>query len=1198
LANLVGACRDSGNSLQINPSRDDNAGAGTDGADYIEGGGGSDVIFGNQGQDDIVGGSSDLFTLTAPAQRNDQPNIILGGSGTDIARNDLGATGLNAHSHDSDAIVANNGDIVRLVGTNGTPMASGFLIFNYDNYTGETEHIVPRAIKLLDYTPGGPDLLGIAGPIVTGNLGAAVLPSGQAHGTEMHGENGDDFMYGGPGNDVMFGEGQNDTMIGGYGNDWMSGGTGDDGMLGDDGRLLTSREGLTEPLIGLTTPTTQQMIATGGNLQQALINVNGELLYRAVLVPDNLDPLHRQPFTLMPRPLYASDIMYGGLGSDMMHGGAGEDAMSGAEAPGITATGVVVTSYTNSYRSDGSKINNAPIESDYARPFNPGNVLGYNPSTTKFHEYDASDPLRKVMLNCDGSLFKGTVPAGCTGEPSTGFNWLLNFDATEGPLDTQWIQGQTKYAAVATDGNDALFGDLGHDWLVGGTGRDRLFGGWGDDLLNIDDNLDTHGGHNDQADTNPSYEDLAYGGAGRDVLIANTGGDRMIDWVGEFNTYLVPFSPFGMNMLSDQIQPGLPQFLYDLSKSDGADQTLAVRYASDPARNGEPFGELGLVLQQDAAYNDQRGKPRDPQAGNLTATRDVLRTSGTQVINSPGTCCDPPVGGSGTPKQVSAPLTVDNVSQTSMPAVISGPSGTAATYTVTDGTKTVGGAGIEAADGMLPATLDLSGLADGVLTVTLTPGDGTGPVTSAIVKNTVQPGSPGISALAYVGLSQVGGATFTVIGQPGAFAYLTVFDGVSWQDAAGTLDVTGTISLTLDLTRLSDGTLTATVTLTNASGSTSSNNLMFVKDTVAPAAPAVSLPAFVNLVNRTAVPLVVTGEAGATATVSATDGTTTVTGTGVVGSSGSVTIALNLTTLKDGRISASAYQTDLSGNVGAAGAPAVATKNTVPPAGGFTINAGGPVINGVVATTNPTLSMKLSFTDSTGLVTMAFSTNGGMTFGAPVTYASSASVAINGVDGVYIIAVQVMDGVGNPTVVTQQMRLDRIGPAISYTITAPANNGSYDVGQVVTLSYSGSDPDNVASISAVLDSKTTLNTGSSINTETLVAGSHTITITAKDALGNVSTSTINFQVHATIAGLTTAVNDGVTNGQITSSVAASKLLSLLSLAQSALNAGNNAQAKTYLNAFVSVVQQYSGKGIATAYANLMIGWANDLISRL
>src|SRR5258708_18597077 len=149
-------------------------------------------------------------------------------------------------------------------------------------------------------------------------------------------------------------------MIGGYGNDWMSGGTGDDGLLGDDGRLFSSRDGLAtgEPLYGIAPITTpSQLIATSGNLQQALINVNGELLYTALLTPDNLDPTHTAPHTTMPRPLYGSDVMYGGLGSDAMHGGAGDDAMSGARAP--------VASFNNSYNTAGTQLNRAPIRSDF-----------------------------------------------------------------------------------------------------------------------------------------------------------------------------------------------------------------------------------------------------------------------------------------------------------------------------------------------------------------------------------------------------------------------------------------------------------------------------------------------------------------------------------------------------------------------------------------------------------------------------------------------------------------------------------------------------------------------------------------------------------------------------------------------------------------------------------------------------------------
>src|SRR5207248_504463 len=111
----------------------------SDGDDYIEGNGGNDVIFGNLGQDDIIGGSSDLFALTLPTQRPDGKDLIFGGAGTDITRNDIGdattahSTGLpstaaddliinnpGSHAHDADVIIGDNGRILRLVGVNQT----------------------------------------------------------------------------------------------------------------------------------------------------------------------------------------------------------------------------------------------------------------------------------------------------------------------------------------------------------------------------------------------------------------------------------------------------------------------------------------------------------------------------------------------------------------------------------------------------------------------------------------------------------------------------------------------------------------------------------------------------------------------------------------------------------------------------------------------------------------------------------------------------------------------------------------------------------------------------------------------------------------------------------------------------------------------------------------------------------------------
>jgi hypothetical protein len=192
---------------------------------------------------------------------------------------------------------------------------------------------------------------------------------------------------------------------------------------------------------------------------------------------------------------------------------------------------------------------------------------------------------------------------------------LLNFDYSEGP------------GTPASDGDDCIFGDLGNDWLVGGTGQDHLYGGWGSDLLNADDWLDTNLGKNDAPDgPETSYEDIAYGGAGRDYLIANTGGDRLIDWAGEFNSYCVPFAPFGLLTISRAPQPQVMDYLYDLSWADGCDPTRGADTGADVARNGEPEGELGLVMQKDFAWRDQTGAPADPQPGNIKGgPRDVLR---------------------------------------------------------------------------------------------------------------------------------------------------------------------------------------------------------------------------------------------------------------------------------------------------------------------------------------------------------------------------------------------------------------------------------------------------------------------------------------------------------------------------------------------------------------------------------------------
>src|SRR5206468_4216886 len=124
---------------------------------------------------------------------------------------------------------------------------------------------------------------------------------------------------------------------------------------------------------------------------------------------------------------------------------------------------------------------------------------------------DEYDPRRTILLTDNGTPAKS----------GNGLWWFLNFDHTEGPALPGGVTDKGEsYGAANTDGDDAIFGDLGNDWLVGGTGKDTLWGGWGNDLMNADDVLTTgvplsgrinprkiQPSPNDAPDIHPSYED-------------------------------------------------------------------------------------------------------------------------------------------------------------------------------------------------------------------------------------------------------------------------------------------------------------------------------------------------------------------------------------------------------------------------------------------------------------------------------------------------------------------------------------------------------------------------------------------------------------------------------------------------------------------------------------------------------------------
>jgi hypothetical protein len=264
------------------------------------------------------------------------------------------------------------------------------------------------------------------------------------------------------------------------------------------------------------------------------------------------------------------------------------------------------------------------------------------------------------------------------------------------------------------------------------------------------------------------------------------------------------------------------------------------------------------------------------------------------------------------------------------------------------------------------------------------------------------------------------------------------------------------------------------------------------------------------------------------------------------------------------------------------------------PSGSFTI--AGKTVNGTTDTNNPSLGLTLSFSGApAGLYQMAFSVNGGA-YSTPVAYGSTATVPLSGPDGLYTVSARITDYAGNSATFSQQVDLDRVPPVISYALTAPTNSGSYDVGKSITLTYAATDSVGVASIGATVDGKS-WSSGAAISTETLAAGSHTVVITATDNAGNTSQTTITITVHATIAGLLTASNDGYTKGNITSSSLLATLASDLNNAQAALNANNLTSAQSYVNKFASDLKSGS-KNVNVSYYALLLGWATDLSGKL
>jgi hypothetical protein len=463
------------------------------------------------------------------------------------------------------------------------------------------------------------------------------------------------------------------------------------------------------------------------------------------------------------------------------------------------------------------------------------------------------------------------------------------------------------------------------------------------------------------------------------------------------------------------------------------------------------------------------------------------------------------------------------------------------------------------------------------ISVTLTNGAGnSGATTATSIKDTVPPIIQ-VSAPTYINNTNLTNYQFTAYGEPGATIGYVITDGRNTlsNSKGGTIPASGKWNVNLNLSKFNNGPVTLTVTETDPAGNptVSTTNVTKMVQTVATPTITLSSSSDSGYSNSDWITNLNTPQLTGKSTTAGTTVAVYVNGVPYAGQ-----------TLADGRYTVTAIATDTYGNVSST---ATASKTlvivTAAPTGTWTVS-GGATIGGILTTNSTRPTLALSFSDLGGIYQMATSANGGSSWSATASYATTTTVMLGSANGLYTVVVKLIDAAGNTGTYSQTIQLDTIGPAISYAISAPQSATiGYDGTADITISATATDSSGVSSVKIVLDSKTII-TGGVIDVDTLLAGTHTITITAVDGVGNTSTTTKTFVLHPSRAGIANAVNEGTAAGLI-SSREQSKLLSLLN------NSGYSLT--TDLNNFLSEVKSQSGKAITSAEAAILTNWAQD-----
>jgi hypothetical protein len=329
-------------------------------------------------------------------------------------------------------------------------------------------------------------------------------------------------------------------------------------------------------------------------------------------------------------------------------------------------------------------------------------------------------------------------------------------------------------------------------------------------------------------------------------------------------------------------------------------------------------------------------------------------------------------------------------------------------------------------------------------------------------------------------------------------------------------------------------------------GNTSATQSQTVKiDTLAPPAPPMSVPAYVNNTNVTAVPVSGTAEAGGTVRLTVTDnrgGSNAITVSTTASGTGAWSLSPNLSTLNAGLVTYKATVTDAAGNTGAT-TTATATKDTTSP-GAPTLSVPTYVNNANVAavpvsgTAESGGTVALTVTDAGAAHTVTAST----TVSGTGTWSFSNLNLSTLNQGTLTYSAIASDAAGNTgTATTASDTKDTVAPSVP-TLTVPAYvNGSTPT-SASAVQVSGSSEATTSVVLTATDAGsahsatgTVIASGSgawavTLNLSSFNDGALTYSAAATDAAGNTGTSaTATGQkdiVSPTASGLTLTNGNG------------------------------------------------------------------------